>query len=356
MGRTYIKNYGIYSQYAKNSVGLHELVRDKVPASTTAPKKYTCGAIDVIRRDMIKREDRAVMNNISKMAVNALADLLNKMDISSLSQVMLYSACDSEEHSFDTFREIVQNDPDNFWRNISDFNKLSNPLDMLRLLPTNTLYHISKILQNHHEGVPLRTASLSGMSALKMAIRDVACGRNAAGALVFSSANMLSFDSLTVFGKFNEVRHDAQSHSGILPAWGSVCLHIDDLSDLALAELVVATIHYRPKIRFDKEDWLFLLAEQKNHHGTPDVIVSYDNGIAEQAIAEHDALHEIFPEVKTVNYKSLNGYTGKSNNLLDILCCLEDTEIKPGSRVLINGTGINYGLGCILLIKQDVKA
>lgn len=353
MGRTYIKNFGIYSQHAKSTSNLLEVICCRKPASITSAQRYVSADIDVTRRDLIKREDRAVMNTISKMAVSALADLLEKMDQNSLSQVMLYSACDSEEHSFETFREVVHKDPENFWRNVSDFNQLSNPLDMLRLLPTNTLYHISKILQNHHEGVPLRTASLSGMSALKMARRDVASGRNSAGALIFSSANMLSFDSLTVFGKLNEVRYEGHQHSGILPGWGSVFLHLDDLPEKALAELVEVKIKYRPKVRFEKEDWLSLLIEQKSQHGTPDVIVRYDNGIFEQAKAESDALDEVFPEVKTVNYKTLIGYTGKSNNLIDILCCLNDTEIKPGSRVLLNGTGINYGLGCILLIKRD---
>ncbi|WP_210523994.1 hypothetical protein [Pantoea ananatis] len=353
MGKAYIKNFGIYSQYAKNSAALQEVVRHRKAASITSAQRYICGDIDVTRRDLIKREDRAVMNTISKMAVSALADLLEKTDQNRLSQVMLYSACDSEEHSFETFREVVQKDPENFWKNISDFNLLSNPLDMLRLLPTNTLYHISKILNNHHEGVPLRTASLSGMSALKMARRDVAFGRNSAGALVFSSANMLSFDSLTVFGKLDEIRYQGHNQSGILPGWGSVFLHLDDSPEKALAELIEVKIQYRPSVRYEKEDWISMLTEQKKQHGTPDVIVRYDNGVAEQAKSENDALEEIFPEVRTVNYKTLMGYTGKSNNLIDILCCLSDTEIQPGSRVLLNGTGINYGLGCILLTKRD---
>ncbi|WP_340621955.1 hypothetical protein [Xenorhabdus siamensis] len=352
MRKSYIKNYGVYHQYAKSSTDLLSLMISKTARSFPLVDVYSVPEILISDLTQIKREDRAVLNTISKLSINALADLGQKINLESLSKAVLYSACDSEEHNLHTLKEIVHKGINDFWKNLSYFKKLNNPLEMLRMLPTNPLYHISKILSNHEEGIPLRAASLSGMSALKMAQEDIIHNDVKQGALIINSANMLSSDILTVFGRFGEIRNDASMNSGIIPSWGSVILHLDHDPHGALAEIISINIHYAPKVKYTHEDWVNLFVQQKNKHGAPDIIISYDNGILEQKDSEYNSIEKIFPNTKIINYKSITGYTGRLNNILDILCCLNDPEIPNGTRLLLNGTGINYGLGCIFLTKK----
>uniref|UniRef100_UPI0036DBC732 hypothetical protein n=1 Tax=Photorhabdus sp. RM322S TaxID=3342825 RepID=UPI0036DBC732 len=354
MRRSYIKNYGVYHQYAKSSADLLSLMiyKSKTARSFPLVNIYSESKISISDPTLIKREDRAVLNTISKLSINALADLGKKTNLKFLSKARLYSACDSEEHNLNTLKEVVHKGADDFWKNLSYFNKLDNPLEMLRLLPTNPLYHISKILANHEEGIPLRSASLSGMSALKMAQEDIIHNDVKQGALIINSANMLSSDILTVFGKFGEIRENASMNSGIIPSWGCVILHLDHDPHEALAEIISIIIHYAPKVKYTHKDWKNIFVEQKKKHGTPDIIISYDNGILEQKEAEYNSIEKIFPDAKIMNYKLITGYTGRLNNILDILCCLNDPEIPNGCRLLLNGAGINYGLGCVFLTKK----
>ncbi|MDX7993228.1 hypothetical protein [Xenorhabdus littoralis] len=352
MRQVYIKNYGIYHQYAKGSADLLSIMAYKTDINLTSVNYYSELEISIIDPTLIKREDRAILNIMSRLSINALADLGKKINLKSISKSIIYSACDSEEHNLSTLKEVVDKGNNNFWENIHYFNKLDNPLDMLRLLPTNPLYHISKILSNHEEGIPLRTASLSGMSALKMAQEDIIHHDAKQGALIINSANMLSSDILTVFSKLGEIRENASMNSGIIPSWGSAILHLDHDPYEAIAEIISIIIHYIPKVKYTHDDWTNLFVEQKNKYGTPDIIITYDNGILEQKEVESNSIEKIFPNIKVMNYKLITGYTGRLNNILDILCCLNDPEIPNGAKLLLNGTGINYGLGCVFLTKK----
>jgi len=349
MNRVYFKNFGIYHQHAKNSAELSALVSSRIPLSAEEQDPYQTISQEIINKNLVSREDRAVLNSQSKMVLNALSDLGERLDLASLSESTLYSACDSEEHNLSILREVINRDPVSFWQNISDIKKLSNPLEMLRLLPTNPLYHVSKVLKNHSEGVPLRSASLSGLSALKIACADIAYGSAKAGAIIMNSANMHSLDSLVMFNKFGEIKQRDSQQSGIIPSWGGVVVHLDHTPDNALAEVLAVTMHYQPLPKFEKQPWFALFDAANNSHGAPDVIISYENGIVSQSKAEREALHDVFPNVQLINYKSLIGYGGKVNNLVDIVCALSDSRIKPGSKVLFNGAGIMHGLGCALL-------
>jgi len=354
MEKVYIKNYGVHQQFAINSATLNQLMENTCGINPDDLDYYSFSTPIVLEKKLVSREDWSVLNHMSKMAINALIDFKNKDRLEDHSKAYLYTACDSEEHSFNTIFEICRKykNDSSIWKHIQDYKEMTNPLDMLRLLPTNVLYHISKLLNDHEEGTPLRAASLSGMAALKLAYSDIVNSTAKEGAMVVSASNMLTFDSLAVFKKFGEIRNNASDASGIIPSWGAAVMYLDNDNSNALAELISVTMRYCPKVRFEQEDWESLLNDQRMQQGVPDVIISYNNGIRSQKIAEYAALEKIFPRVRVVNYKIKTGYTGKLNNILDILCCLNDQTIPSGAQVMLNGAGINYGFGCIWLVKN----
>ncbi|WP_375642553.1 MULTISPECIES: hypothetical protein [unclassified Bartonella] len=352
--RVYIKNYGVYQQFAPNSAALSQLLSIADDINPCDMDYYHFSTPSMIDKKLVSREDRSVLNDMSKMVINALIDFQSKDCLAEYAKAFLYTACDSEESSLNSLFEICRKykDDGSVWKHIQQYKEMNNPLDMLRFLPTNVLYHISKLLLNHEEGTPLRAASLSGLVALKLAYADIANIIAKERAMVVSAANMLTFDSLAVFKKFGEIRQSDKDISGIIPSWGAAVMSLDNNSCDALAELISVTIRYCPKVRFEERDWESLLSKQRTQQGEPDVIVSYNNGICTQQIAEYSALEKFFPGIPIVNYKSKTGYTGKLNNILDILCCLNDPAIPSGARVMLTGAAINYGIGNIWIIKH----
>lgn len=352
MNRVYLKNVGIYHQHAKSSVALSALVASEIALVADEQDLYNSPEVELVDKNSVSREDRAVLNSQSKIVLNALSDLGTQCDLTLLSESTLYSACDSEEHNLSALRDIINRDPDAFWSNVGELKKHTNPLEMLRLLPTNPLYHVSKVLKNHSEGVALRAASLSGMMALKLAHEDIASGSAPSGALIVNSANMLSLDSLVMFSKFGEIRAHNGKHSGIIPSWGGVAAHLHHDSGGALAEVLAVTMQYKPFLAFDRQHWVSLFTAANQSHGAPDIIISYENGITSQGESERAALREVFPDVPVLTYKPLTGYGGKVNNLVDIACAMNDVRLKPGTKLLFNGAGMMQGLGCALLQKN----
>ncbi len=77
------------------------------------------------------------------------------------------------ENSFsavENFSQAHRNEQDNIcWEELGKIKENLNPLDMLRLLSTNPLYHVSKALGLHGGGYPIRRMSLSGLTALEEA-------------------------------------------------------------------------------------------------------------------------------------------------------------------------------------------
>jgi len=352
MHPVYIKNYGVHQEYAHDSEKLKQLLLSGANIDLDSVDFYESLHPTLKAKALVQREDRSVLNNMSKLVLNALYDLSSKIDLMHLSDAKLYTAADSEEHSFANIFDVCKRHPsrESLFLHIKEYKDTSNPLDMLRLLPTNVLYHTSKVLLDHEEGTPLRTASLSGLTAIKLACSDI--GFEQGKAVVVSAANMKSFESLVVFKKFNEIRESNDSVSGIIPSWGAAVLHLDSDPEEAIGQILSVTVKYRPKMKFDIHDWEQLFNSEREVHGEPDIIVSYENGIKEQSSAEINAIDKVFPNSKVINYKRTTGYTGKLNNVLDILCCLNDPSIPNNTTVMLNGTGINYGYGCIWLIKR----
>ncbi len=78
MRKAYIKNFGVYHKYAKDSSALFDLVATRPLAINAPVEHYTIPKIDIVDLKIVKREDRAVLNTISKISINALVDLRHK--------------------------------------------------------------------------------------------------------------------------------------------------------------------------------------------------------------------------------------------------------------------------------------
>jgi hypothetical protein len=63
--------------------------------------------------------------------------------------------------------------------------------------------------------------------------------------------------------------------------------------------------------------------------------------------ADLAAARQVFPDIPRKAYKGIFGYTGKANNLLDLISAILDPSIPAGAKVVLLGAGIEYGLGYI---------
>lgn len=354
MEKVYIKNYGVYQEFAQDSSQLKLLIENNEKICLNDLNYYDYLNSNILDRSIISREDRSIVNTMSKLTINALIDFFKKDSEQDYSKSYLYTASDGEEHSFANIFEICdkyKNDG-SIWKHIQEYKDLSNPLEMLRSLPTNVLYNLSKLLDNHEEGIPLNATSLSGMVALRLAYIDIANSIAKNGACIASAADMKSFNSLVVFKKLAEIKESDHDLSGIIPSWGAAVVYMDNDSNNALAQLLSVETFYVPKINFAIEDWEELFKSQLKSQGRPDIIISYSNGINSQKLMEYNLLNKYFPDTKIINYKVKTGYTGKLNNILDILCAINDNNIGCGAKIMVNGMGMNYGYGATWLIKH----
>src|SRR3990167_101218 len=76
---------------------------------------------------------------------------------------------DYELSCLDQLLETYHNQPEQAIQALGKIKKMLNPLDMLRMLSTNPLYHLSKIFGLNGGGYPVRKMSLSSLSALELA-------------------------------------------------------------------------------------------------------------------------------------------------------------------------------------------
>lgn len=350
---------GINHQYYKNSIELKSNIKD---VKKEAVEQENCPRL--IDKNYVNREDRSVLNEISIISVNSLNDLIDSFDeglqtkiVELLSKASIFTASDGPDITGEIdHTKNIMNDPDcqegSFWKNISNLGKFANPLDVLRLLTTNSLYHISKITKSHEEGFPIQTASISSLVALDMANSYAAICKGADFSIVSAASDMTNVEFKPFWMKINKIKTD-ENHDGIVPAWGGATLLLskEKIGSFCLAEILASNILYKPKSVFLDEDWNALLSRIDALNIKPDVFVSYDNGVYEQGKSEREAIKSHFPNARIINYKSLLGYTGKSNTALDICCSLYDDNISSNEVICVNAAGLNYGLGFVILRK-----
>ena len=222
---------------------------------------------------------------------------------------------------------------------------------MLRLLSTNALYHLSKVFGLRGGGYPIKRMSLSGLSAVENAL--IALKQRGKYALISAVGDMTIAENICVFAKMGLVKTD-KIHNGITPSCGAASLVIekDTLCQNSIAEIREVKSIYKNTSFIAKNDWLELFSmltvkkDLNNLH-----IALYNNGVKEMADEELQAVNHVFPNAHYYSYKPYIGYTGKANNLIDLIIAITDNRIPVDSHILINGVGTMSGMGYILIKK-----
>lgn len=317
---------------------------------------------DFHSKSMVSREDRSLLNNISKLSIDVsaqameMAQIHNKYGDDQKNEFAIFSATEAIEHelsSLDGLLEECHYDAGVALYKLGNLKKYLNPSDMLRLLSTNVVYHLSKIFGLRGGGYPLRRMSLGGLCALEVAYRF---GRiDLSRSLVIGLGNICDVENMCAFMKMGLVR-TLDNDNGIIPSYGSAALVIESGSydcreNELIAEIVNVVSVYSNNKFASRDDWLCLFDNVCIGDGNLLNIICYDNGVRQLFEEEQYAIKKKFPGANCFSYKSRVGYTGKANNLIDLVLSLSDDRIPINSYVLINGMGTGTGVGCILIKK-----
>jgi len=361
MNPVYIRATGIHTEQYQDLNALNA-------AFLAPPKQIDLSDVDIyqaanlklnqLERQAIAREDRSILNDLATSILNASGDMLshaNKLaGLDNAEATPLYAGTDGvAEYSFSALSKLIDRfgDANTAMKNLGILSGMTNPINMMRFLSTNPLYHASKRMGLRGGGYPIRGMSLSGLYAIEDAMSDIAANRAQQGVVV-AAASMRNFDSLVIFGKLGLL--DPQSEAGTVnPSYGSAVLLLDNLTegDNALAQVLRVSSRYNAAPFPSEQDWTSLLQDVAVNGITPDVIVTYCNGVKSNDANELAAIESVFPNTPQHNYKSLFGYTSKANNALDLVTALSDPAIPTGATVLINGAGFGVGIGYIVIKK-----
>ncbi len=353
----YIRTIGLHSERCPDMGHLASVLGD-VSNAEPARDRYAVPAIrlDAASLAVIGREDRATLNELSTGVLNAISDALRHTGdawMGDTETVSVFTGTDGGEITFNAIGSLVDRAGDAAINRLGELKGLTNPLNMLRLLSTNSTYHVSKRMGAQGGGYPNQSMSLSGLCALEDAVNTLRAGTGER-AVVVASGNMRSFDSLVVFGKLGLLDPMADKQQ-VDPSYGAAALVLDrthaGVGPAPLAEVLAVHSLFAPEPFVTVETWKTLFAAALERHGLPDLIVTYANGALQLEQTESAARHAVFGPIPTRNYKRYFGYTGKANNLLDLAAALADDSIPVGSTVMLCGAGFGFGIGYALVRK-----
>lgn len=358
MSRVFISHLGVNAERCPSLSMLSKLVNEAdapvpVKANVYAPPTISLGREAL---SAIDREDRSTLGSLATNILNALADAVGSDGPAECYEAMpVYSGNDSSEYSFTALGAMMRkhDSREALLAHIGEIRNYSNPMNMMRLLSTNPLYHTSKRLGAHGGGYPIRAMSLSGLCALEDAWQAVAHDRAPDGAAIVAAGNMRSFDALVTFGKMG-LLHGMSDKPQVDPTFGAAALVLAGEAAATRepwAEILDVDSMFCPEPFAQATTWSALFERTRQRVGIPDMIVAYRNGALLLNNSENEALAAHYPEVPIRGYKPLLGYTGKPNNLLDLAAVLVDRSVPDGAIVTINGTGFGWGVGSITLRK-----
>ena len=358
MSRVFISHIGINAERCQTMSALSDLVNAPGASAPARADVYAPPSITLGRAALsaIDREDRSTLGSLATNILNAIADAIGSgAPENDYAAMQVYSGNDSSEYSFTALNALMRKHDgrEELLKHIGEVRNYSNPMNMMRLLSTNPVYHASKRLGAHGGGYPIRAMSLSGLCALEDGWRAVAHGRAPDGAAIVAAGNMRSFDALVTFGKMG-LLHGMSDKPQVDPTHGAaaVILAGEAAADQApWAEIVDVDSMFCPEPFAQTATWSALFERAKRRVGIPDVVVAYRNGAQLLNDSENKALAVHYPGVPVRGYKPLLGYTGKPNNLLDLAAALVDRSVPDGALITINGTGFGWGVGSVSLRK-----
>lgn len=349
----YLQSFGVFHQNFQDTNQLKKLINEEgygIQINSLEELFPIKSRIMPTTPSLINREDRATLNRISILSINSLSDLMANSPsfTETLSTACIYTSTDEPE--METELDAVKKVStivgiDNVLDNLGMVHKYSNPLNALRALTTNSLYQISKILNNHNEGFALGTTSLGGLMCIQNAYINSKQNPSSVSVCI-TSANLRSIDSLAFWYKLGQI--SINGSTGIIPAFGSAAILLTSDKSNSFAEILDLNINYTGSTKISFEDWNNLFYEKKI---SPDYIISYANGVKDQDSIELSFLQNHFPLANLKNYKKKLGYLGKAHHFFDLISCLLDEDIPVGSNILINSAGMGYGVGYLYIKK-----
>jgi hypothetical protein len=237
-----------------------------------------------------------------------------------------------------------------------------HPLRLFRKLPTNGLYHLSKLFGLRGGGYPLRKMSLGGLSLLEESFYNLPCSKSS-GALICAYGDMSKADNAQMFKKMGLFDARESYRSSIQGTSGAVSLVVETSERVSrgqvqpLAEVLLAFSRFSTSMFATREDWVEAYAQLEPWvRDSHPVVVLYDNGAPGIGDAEVQALESCLNTFELRRYKIRSRYAVATSGLVDLVCALADPSIDPGRVIIIHGEGAGMGLGLIVLRKSSTPS
>lgn len=324
MKNIYINGLGVNGSKYNSIRELRTIVNNNATTPADRNVSLTC-------RDIIQREDRAVLNPTTLMAVNALHDLLSQNNYDDKSDWDIFTACDyafDDNLLCDGIAHIKERKKEKFWHSLALFSEVVNPLELLRGLPTNTLYHISKILNNNGKGLPVDAGNLSELASLSFI-------HSARSSLVISAGGQTGTKDQVI--QCRNQSTDSFIHN---TTWGGCALltgghtsnSIGSIQDIVLTSDQATNLStYFEKCLPVVEDAAYFVSFGDRLHDWDDDMVARSS-------------------LKKVNYDDI-GYAARPDMLTKLACFMIDDNVPDKSIAYLSGYDSQYGFGCAVIQK-----
>lgn len=335
--------------------------------------------LDNIRRSMSKaiaREDRAILTDAALLSLSSTADALciaesrATFSTEQRESLMVYTTAEAVRDFHKEFLTYIKglklerNDESEVLDKVNSFSKSIYPLRLFKNLPTNNLYHISKFFGLKGGGYPLRKMSLGGLTLVEEAYNKLSISYDESGAVLCAYGDMTLQENKLAFQKMGLLDEDAKKISGKTNlSFGAASLVLENERMLlnddhhALAEIISTHSIFSTEAFPDKSLWMSLLNSTRNEKANANtnvVIIMYDNGLPHVSDQELNAVHDIYGTQCIIRrYKSITGYAASTSGIADLIMALVDPSIEIGSYIVVNGTGLGMGCGCLVVKKLD---
>lgn len=363
MPSLFITGYGIEQALLKTDSLVHSLSECASDSLIDKPGEAKLSPAIV---SQTAREDRAMLTSQSLCCLNVGFSAMSMAE-----QSVEFTPAEKEAMCVYTTYETVRDFHEVVWqfktsseqyaekalllRSLGKMTNAVHPLRLFRKLPTNGLYHLSKLFGLRGGGYPLRKMSLGGLSLLEEAFYNLPCS-DASGALICAYGDMSKADNAQVFRKMGLVDPLDACRSSVRGTEGAVSLVVETAERVSrqktrpLAQVLLAFSRFSTSMFATTQDWIEAYAQLAPwvRESNP-VVVLYDNGAPGIGDAEVRALEGSLTSFEIRRYKPWSKYAVATSGLVDLVCALADPSIEPGRVVIIHGEGA--GMGLIVLRK-----
>jgi hypothetical protein len=321
----------------------------------------------------IAREDRAILTSQTICSLNVAFSAMNMAE-----QNVGFTLAEKDAMCVYTTYETVRDFHEVVWQfkssseyytdkatllaHLGEMANAVHPLRLFRKLPTNGLYHLSKLFGLRGGGYPLRKMSLGGLSLLEEAFYNLPCSESR-GALICAYGDMSKADNAQVFKKMGLIDTRESHRSSVQGTSGAVSLVVETPDRVSreqvqpLAEVFLAVSRFSTSMFATRQDWVEAYAQLEPWvRDSHPVVVLYDNGAPGIGDAEVQALESCLNTFELRRYKTRSRYAVATSGLVDLVCALADPSIEPGRVIIIHGEGAGMGLGLIVLRKSSTPS